>query len=130
MNLPTSKLLEMGFIHHPKEEHFGKPSPARFDYLYRKFQNNHQYVSVMFGYVIKLDADMTTHGDFLEAVFEAYWAKKDTHKPKQLMEAYDMQIKGWQPVHATIYRDVESLVEAVNKEYQLTPREKKKEKQK
>ena len=107
------------------KEHFGYELP-RVRYLYRKFRDNHQYVSLMYDYVNKLDADMSCYGDFLEAVFEAYWGKKDTRKPKGTLPAREMELKGWKPVHCTIYRDTESLADAVSKEYQLSPLEKKK----
>lgn len=122
----TDQLLAVGFAHMPMKEHFGDDPPARFHYLYRHFQNNHQYVSVMFDYVNKLDTDKNSLGDFLEAVFEAYWVKKDTRKPKTLLPAREMEKKGWKSVHCTIYRNIEELIDAASKEYQLSPEEKKK----
>jgi hypothetical protein len=126
MKTMLEQLLELGFAHMPMKEHFGDDPPARFRYLYRKFENNHQYVSLMYDYVTKLDSSMDCYGDFLEAVFEAYWFKKDTRKPKGSLPAREMEKKGWKPVHCTIYRDVKELTEAVSKEYQLSPEEKKK----
>ena len=65
-------------------------------------------------------------GRFLEAVVECYWGKKNTRSPKRLPKPREAELNGWKPVHCTVYRDTESIVSAVSKEYQLSPEEKKK----
>ena len=126
MKDPLPKLLEMGFTHLDKEEHFGKEQPDRFHYLYRKFMHNHQYVCLMYDYDGTFVPNNPKWGDFLEATFEAYWEKKNTRRPKGLLPAREMQLKGFQQVGGTLFRNTDDLVAAASVEYQLSPEEKKK----
>jgi hypothetical protein len=118
-------LLALGFSHLDKVEHHGESPPEKFHYLFRKYKNNYQYVSLMYGfYGDKYSKEEPRWGNFLEASFEAYWVPKNTRRPKHVLQRREMQLKGWASVGSNLCRSVGELVHDASQEYELSLPEK------